>query len=125
MPTVLVTGTGLGLEFVRQYAAEGWRVIACARSPLGSPALQVLAATHPGVATHALDVTDTAAVRALARRLDGQSIDLLVNNAGVLGRPPLTGHLEGQHLGSLDYGLLAELHDTNTLGPLRMVEAFQ
>ena len=40
--TVLVTGAnrGLGLEFARQYAADGWRVIACCRNPKDAPELK-------------------------------------------------------------------------------------
>ena len=47
-PTVLVTGAnrGIGLEFVRQYAARGWRVIATARDPAGAHELQALAADN-------------------------------------------------------------------------------
>ena len=48
MATVLVTGAnrGLGLEFARQYAADGWNVVATARKPEESEALRTLAARH-------------------------------------------------------------------------------
>ena len=45
MPTVLLTGAnrGLGLEFTRQYAARGWRVLACCRNPSEATDLQQVA----------------------------------------------------------------------------------
>ena len=78
MPTVLITGAarGLGLEFVKQYRAAGWDVIATARSDSGE-----LAATGAEIVT--LDMTDFAAVAGFA--LD-RPLDLLIANAG--HRPP-------------------------------------
>ncbi len=65
-PTVLITGAsrGLGLEFARQYAADGWRVIATCRQP---KAAKGLTAIKGDVRVRALDVTDPAQARALAR----------------------------------------------------------
>ena len=119
MSTVLVTGAnrGLGLEFARQYAAEGWRVIAACRAPDAAQELQELAAQSGGrIHVLAMNVTDTASVRAAAAVLKGEAVDLLLNNAGV-GGPP------GQQLGNLDYAAWARVLDTNTLGPMRVVEA--
>jgi NAD(P)-dependent dehydrogenase (short-subunit alcohol dehydrogenase family) len=120
MPTVLVTGAnrGLGLEFARQYAAEGWQVLAACREPDAATDLQGLAAASGGqIRVLEINVADTASVRAAARALAGEPIDLLLNNAGV-GGPP------GQQLGNLDYAAWARVLDTNTLGPMRVVEAF-
>ena len=120
MSAVLVTGAsrGLGLEFARQYAADGWKVYAACRRPDEASALGQLAAKSGGrVEVIALDVTDTASVRAAAERLAGIAIDLLVNNAGI-------GSPKGQKLGSLDYSAWQRVLDTNTLGPMRVVEAF-
>ena len=57
MNTILVTGAnrGLGLEFVRSYAADGWRVHACCRNPDKAKALAKIAGD---VVVHKLDVTD-------------------------------------------------------------------
>ena len=88
-PTVLVTGAnrGIGLEFVKQYAANGWRVIATARDPASATELQALAkasaAAGGQVAVERLDVADAAEVAALAAGYRGQPIDVLVNNAGL------------------------------------------
>ncbi len=120
MNTVLVTGAnrGLGLEFARQYAADGWKVYAACRRPDEASALGRLAAGSGGhVEAIALDVTDAASVRTAAAELAGIPIDLLVNNAGV-------GSPKGQKLGSLDYAAWQRVLDTNTLGPMRVVEAF-
>ena len=68
--TVLVTGVnrGLGLEFVRQYAAAGWNVIATARDPEHAAELRALAAANGKIAIDALDVTDHASIAALAAK---------------------------------------------------------
>src|ERR1051326_2461597 len=93
MPTTLITGAnrGLGLEFARQYAADGWHVLAACRDPDRAADLQALAA-GPGsregggtVDVQPLDVADGGSVAALAGRLAGRPIDLLVNNAGLGG----------------------------------------
>ena len=68
MPTLLITGAnrGIGLEFVRQYAAEEWRVLACCRAPEAADKLHMLAASsHGRIFVHALDVADFSAIDAL------------------------------------------------------------
>ena len=81
MPTVLIAGAnrGIGLEFARQYAADGWRVHGTARRPEEAPELaEVAAAVHP------LDIAEPDSIRALARAVD-EPLDLLIANAGVYG----------------------------------------
>jgi len=76
MPTVLITGAnrGIGLEFARQYSADGWNVIATARQ--SSPDLDAL-----GVRVEHVDLADADAVERFAAKVDG-ALDLLVANAG-------------------------------------------
>ena len=76
--TVLITGanTGIGLEFARQYAAQGWSVIVTHRRPTTPASLSELAARYPGkVRIEHLDVTSTSEVHNLAGRLAGVPVD--------------------------------------------------
>jgi NAD(P)-dependent dehydrogenase (short-subunit alcohol dehydrogenase family) len=116
MPTVLITGAnrGLGLEFAKQYAEAGWRVLASARS--ASHELRELAEQHRQLSVHALQITDEASVKALARELT-DPIDLLLNNAGTMGPAQ-------QSVGKLDAaGMLETLH-VNAVAPLVIANAF-
>jgi NAD(P)-dependent dehydrogenase (short-subunit alcohol dehydrogenase family) len=120
MPTTLITGAnrGLGLEFARQYAARGWQVYATCRDPDSASELRRLAdASNHTVQIMALDVTDLASIKAAATELKGQPIDLLLNNAGV-------GGPRSQKIGNIDYEAWANVLDVNTLGSLRVSEAF-
>jgi len=118
MPSILITGAsrGLGLEFARQYAELGYRVLAVARAPAQSPELSELARGNSQVRLHALDVTDQAGVHALVDTLKGEPIDILLNNAGTMGP-------KQQHLGTIDYAGMVQTLITNTVAPLRLAEA--
>jgi len=126
MPTILITGAsrGLGLEFSRQYAADDWRVIACCRSPASADELNGLATDHTNLTIETLDVQDHAKIDALAEKYAGQAIDVLLNNAGLIGPLPYEEHIERQHFGSTDYSVWDMVLRTNTYGPLKMAEAF-
>jgi NAD(P)-dependent dehydrogenase (short-subunit alcohol dehydrogenase family) len=85
MSSTLITGAnrGLGFEFARQYLADGWQVYAARRDPRSASELRCLADKSRGrLQVLRLDVTDVASVRAAAVELQGESIDLLLNNAG-------------------------------------------
>jgi len=115
LPTVLITGAnrGIGFEFAKSFAADGWRVHACARNAEKSKRLRKLSGD---VVCHRLDVTDGLKVASLARELAAEPLDLLINNAGIYG--PRTG------FGETDYEEWAEVLQVNLLAPLRMVERF-
>jgi NAD(P)-dependent dehydrogenase (short-subunit alcohol dehydrogenase family) len=120
MASVLITGAnrGLGFEFARQYLADGWQVYAACRDPNSASELRQLAdARDNKPRILALDVTNSASVKAAAAALDGQAIDLLLNNAGVMGA-------RGQTIGHIDYEAWAKVLDANTMGPMRVSEAF-
>lgn len=83
MSAVLIIGAsrGIGLQFARQYAAAGWRVIASARDEAGLERLKQL-----GCETLRLDVAEPASISALAWALDGEELDLAIYVAGVMQR---------------------------------------
>ena len=116
MPTVMITGAsrGLGLEFARQYAADGWHVIATCRAPAEAGDLAEVKGT---VEVHPLDVANHATIETLADALDGQAIDLLINNAGIYGPRPAD-------LGTIRYDAWGEVMWVNVMGPLKEAELF-
>jgi NAD(P)-dependent dehydrogenase (short-subunit alcohol dehydrogenase family) len=115
MPTVLVTSAsrGIGLEFARQYAAAGWTVLAACRDPARATALRDL---KGDVRPVAMDVTDLASVEAAAAS-GVEPVHLLINSAGIIGRSD-----DGP--GRMDYAEWAKVIDTNTFGPVRVLDAF-
>ncbi len=110
--TVLVTGAnrGLGLEFARQLHAAGARVIGTARKPDAAEDLKAL-----GVRIEQLDVTDPASVSALAAKLEDETLDVLLNNAGIF---PHRGSFEDE-----DPVEMLRVLEVNTVGPLRVTQA--
>lgn len=126
MPTVLITGAnrGLGLEFARQYSRDGWRIIACCRTPGRAQELRALAKTHNQLVIEQLDVTDFDAIEALGEKYRGEPIDVLLNNAGIIGKAPLVEHIDGQHFGTVDYEVWQEVIRVNTFAPVKMAETF-
>jgi NAD(P)-dependent dehydrogenase (short-subunit alcohol dehydrogenase family) len=118
MPSTLITGAnrGIGLEFARQYLADDWQVYASCRDP--SSALRRMADGSGGrLQVLSIDVGDLASVKSAAIELQGNQIDLLLNNAGI-------GGPRGQTIGNIDYETWRHVLDVNTLGPMRVAEAF-
>jgi|AGTN01.3.fsa_nt_gi Short-chain dehydrogenases of various substrate specificities len=113
MPTILITGAnrGLGLEFVRQFAADGWRVIATVRDPLAGKA-----ASDAGAEVYVADMADLDSIDRLKAALAGVELDILLNNAGIYG--------ESQSFGAVDPDAFLKVVRVNTLAPLKMAEAF-
>lgn len=118
MPSVVITGAnrGIGLEFARQYAADGWTVIATCRD-LNSPGgLSELA----GVEIFGLSVDDPASITAFAGALKGRSIDLLVNNAGIMGPD-----LAAQSKNGIDVDGWMQAMKVNALAPILVAQALR
>jgi NAD(P)-dependent dehydrogenase (short-subunit alcohol dehydrogenase family) len=84
MTTILITGAnrGIGLEFVKQYAADGADIVACCREPDKATALKTVKGK---VRVMALDVGDPSSVAALKKEIGDQPLDIVINNAGVSG----------------------------------------
>jgi NAD(P)-dependent dehydrogenase (short-subunit alcohol dehydrogenase family) len=121
MKTTLITGAnrGIGLEFSRQYAADGWSVLACSRNPGKSDELNKLAAQYPElIKVLALDVADHAQIERLAQELVDESIDLIINNAGIYPKSGVNS------FGHIDYEEWMRVFRINTMAPLKMAEAF-
>ena len=120
MPTVLITGAsrGLGFEFANQYAAEGWRVIACCRKPEDAIGLENLApSARDMVSVVAMDVADNDTVRNAASNAQGCRCRRPHQQRRHCRSP-------GQSTGQIDYASWARVLDVNTMGPLRVLEAF-
>ncbi|MEA3535911.1 SDR family oxidoreductase [Rhizobium sp. CC-YZS058] len=116
MSTVLISGAsrGIGFELARQFANDGWSVIATARDPASAAALAAL----PNTRVLPLEVTDAASIEALLTALDGEPIDVLIANAGIainLEAKPIEVTRE-------DFLLLQE---TNAFAPLALAAALK
>ena len=110
MAKILVTGAnrGIGLELVRQYSARGDDVIAVCRQ--ASDELK-------GLGIRVIDTVDVGSARGverLAESLTGETLDILLNNAGILRR---------DNFDNLDFDAMVEQFRVNTLGPLRVTRA--
>jgi NAD(P)-dependent dehydrogenase (short-subunit alcohol dehydrogenase family) len=111
MPTLLITGAnrGIGLEFARQYTADGWDVIACVRDAAGAGDLQSL-----GVRIEQADMRDVDAVVAFARTVNAP-LDLLIANAGTWSPETIDTPEDGR--------AWAEMLTVNAIAPVLLARA--
>lgn len=116
MATVMITGAnrGIGLGLVTQYLQQGFDVIAACRDPNASSLQEITGAEHLRVV--AMDVGDKQSIAAAAKQLQGQAIDLLINNAGIGG-----GKQQG--LRDIDEDAWLRVLRINTLAPLFVTRA--
>ena len=122
--------TGSGLELVKQYAAKGWTVIATHRRDGVPESLAPVVAEHPNVRVERMDVASIEEVHALAAKLAGTPIDVLINNAGIYSDraacadEACRGEDSTQSFGQLDYELFDTIMAVNVRGPLLVAESF-
>jgi NAD(P)-dependent dehydrogenase (short-subunit alcohol dehydrogenase family) len=119
METVLITGAnrGIGLELTRQYLKRQTRVLAACRTPESAQSLSELKQSNPEtLKIYPLEVTDDNSVKALADALRNESIDVLINNAGISGG-------ERQDIREMDYSRWALTLAVNTISPFRVTVA--
>jgi len=119
-PTVLITGSnrGIGFAFVKHYSKDGWNVIATCRNPNQAEDLKTLSNNFSNIFIEEMDVTDLGEITHLAQKYKNIPIDILINNAGILG------NLTKQSFGELDYELFQQVMAVNTFGPLKVAEIF-
>ncbi|HTR00111.1 MAG TPA: SDR family oxidoreductase [Candidatus Acidoferrum sp.] len=117
MQTVVITGAnrGIGLALTRSFVDAGDHVIAACRHPAMAAELQALQKTG-NVEIVALDVTSADSVAALANSVGNRTIDVLINNAGIMG-----GDQQDSH--DMDYAEWLHTFDVNTLAPFRVTMA--
>lgn len=115
--TLFITGAnrGIGLEYVKQYAQEGWRVLASCRNPADASALQALANKHANIELHAIDIANFDQIEALGRKLIDQPIQLLINNAGIYPESSFR---------TIDYAKWMEAFKVNAMSTLKLAEVF-
>ena len=119
MKYTLVTGCdhGVGLALAEQLALRGYRVAAC-RMNEEEHLADGLAQRFPDqIQVFSLDISRDESVRALAEGLPFPALDLLVNNAGIIGR------MESGPDESLDFDLMLQVINVNALGTLRVTTA--
>ena len=122
MPNVLITGAnrGIGLELTRQYQDDGWNVTAFVRS--SSDGLDEVAAKG-NVQVVTADLTDDAALKTAVDTVEAESLDLLINNAGMMGSSQYAGTDRAwQPFGTFDREEWHEVFDINVFTPLALTE---
>ena len=120
-PTVFITGSnrGIGLGLVKEYAKQGWQVIATCRSPERAKELQALAKENDKIVIEQLDVTDEDRIEVLAKKYRDQPIDVLINNAGIL---PVEEW--NKPFREMDFDYVHKVFDVNSFAPVRIMQAF-
>lgn len=115
MSTILIAGAnrGIGREFVRQFGARGWTVLATARNEAGRAAL-----ADSGAEILPLDITCDESIAALAAALNGRPLDAVIANAGISGDQTRAAE-------ALDWAEFSRVMETNAVSPLMLMAALK
>jgi len=121
-PTVLITGAnrGIGLEFVNQFVARGWNIIATTRELESSPELLAMAEDYDRLVVEQLDVTDFARIDALDAKYADQPLDVLLSNAGIT--PKYKSAFKT--VDSVDWDMMRMSLEVNAIAPLKLAQTF-
>jgi NAD(P)-dependent dehydrogenase (short-subunit alcohol dehydrogenase family) len=115
---ILVVGAsrGLGLGLVEEYLRKGWHVIGTERKNDPESKLSKLAQKYEGkLLVQHVDIDDYAAIKALRKNLEGENLDILYVNAGIMGD-------KEQEIAKVSTDEFNHVMLTNALGPLRVLE---
>lgn len=120
-PVIVVTGAnrGIGFEVVRQLSRRGARVILTARNPeSGQAAVAKLKGEGLAASFQPLDVTSEGSIKMLADFVTSKygNLDVLINNAGIIPE-------SDAEVLRVDLSAVRAALETNTLAPLRLVQA--
>jgi NAD(P)-dependent dehydrogenase (short-subunit alcohol dehydrogenase family) len=115
METIVITGAnrGIGLEFAKRYLDEGKQVVASCRQPAHADELQRLAAADSRLQILQLDVTSDDSIAAFAQQIAHDRVDILINNAGVLGG-------DRQSIDDMDFDEWMRTLRVNSVAPLQV-----
>ncbi|MBM3504778.1 MAG: SDR family oxidoreductase [Alphaproteobacteria bacterium] len=128
MPTLFITGAnrGIGLGIVERTLAKGWQVHATCRAPASAKKLEDLAGRHSGQLTlHQLELLDFAAITRLGAAFKDRSIDVLLNNAGVMNMAQRRFDPADrfQDFGQTDVEDWTKVFQVNVVAPMKIAEA--
>ena len=117
MKTVLITGSnrGLGLEFVKHYSENNYKVIACCRNTDDANDLYSLSKKNDSIQIYALNVGNTDQINVLSNSLQNQPIDILINNAGIY---------RSSTLGNINKDDWLDSFLINTIAPFEIIQNF-
>ena len=121
----LVTGAnrGLGLEFTKQILQAGHNVYAACRNTNDIDDLNEVSGKYKdSLIIVKLDINDHDSILKLNKKLKNVSIDVMINNAGIIGPLPYFENTFKQHYGTIDYDIWPDFFKTNMIGKVKMAE---
>ena len=110
---------------MKQYSQLGYRIIVTCRNPNEAKELNTLKEnSKTDIKIHILDVTNHEEIDLLSKSLSNKPIDIIINNAGIIGPFPIFEHIEKQRFTTMDYTVWEKVLRTNLFGPVKISESF-